>query len=243
MNFDIADSRVFLRNVGLPEDLVLEFAALWDRTFRLDYRTVRARLKALALETYGEVRGAILLPHDEWDSGAFNTPSYVAFVDDDDWMSPSTFECFPPPSGRVHGVRWGSLRFGRKFRENGFRGPIIQKRVTDRVIYTNNYAVTSHAIRRFGLSAVFEHTSAQNTFDNPDFGLLTSDMYLSCAVKHPCCTVSALYLMGLDSFRSDPDREMRQFIEALDVVSEESLSDWLRTPFRRFRKIMHETLG
>jgi hypothetical protein len=39
--FDLEHSRDFLKSLRLPEDLVIEFAAIWDRHFKLDYRGLR----------------------------------------------------------------------------------------------------------------------------------------------------------------------------------------------------------
>src|SRR5580700_5222420 len=153
--FDIELSRGFLRSLHLPEDLVIEFAALWEKHFKVDYRSVRAQLKALALQTYDEVRQASLLRHEEWDDG--QPGGRVAFVDDDDWMSPSLFESLPSPTSGEDGVRWGSLRVGRIFAPNGHAEPPVQRRPLDRIVYTNNYAVTARALRRLGRAAVFEH--------------------------------------------------------------------------------------
>src|SRR5579863_1336114 len=65
--FDLERSRDFLKALRLPEDLVIEFAALWDRHFKVNYRGVRAQLKAIALETYDAVRQASLVRHQDWD--------------------------------------------------------------------------------------------------------------------------------------------------------------------------------
>ena len=122
--FDMESSRGFLRSLHLPEDLVIEFAALWEKHFKADYRSVRAQLKALALQTYGEVRQASLLRHEEWD-GMGQPGGRVAFVDDDDWMSPSLFESLPAATSAEDGVRWGSLRLGRNFASIGYAEPPI----------------------------------------------------------------------------------------------------------------------
>jgi len=239
--FDIELSRGFLRSLHLPEDLVIEFAALWDRHFKADYRSVRAQLKTLALQTYREVRQASLLRHDEWD-GAGPPHGRVAYVDDDDWMSPSLFECLPPPTSTEDGARWGSLRVGRIFAPNGYAEPPIQRRPLDRVVYTNNYAVTARALRRLGRAALFEHDAAQKSFDQPGFTLVTSEKYLSCAVKHPCCTMSVNYLMSLDAFRADPRREMSKFMESIDAMPLDGIEEWLRKPFAQFRQVMTDAL-
>ena len=239
--FDLESSRGFLKSLHLPEDLVIEFAALWDKHFKVDYRSVRKQLKTLALQTYDEVRQASLLRHEEWD-GKRPPGGRVAFVDDDDWMSPGLFESLPATTSEEDGVRWGSLRLGRIFALNGYAEPPIQRRPLDRIVYTNNYAVTARALRRLGRAAVFEHDAAQKSFDQPDFTLVTSEKYLSCAVKHPCCTMSANYLMSLDDFRSDPRREMSAFMESLNVVPREGMEEWMRKPFAQFRQVMTDAV-
>ncbi len=239
--FDMESSRGFLRSLHLPEDLVIEFAALWGKHFKVDYRSVRAQIKTLALQTYGEVGQALLLRHEDWD-GSGQPGGRVAFVDDDDWMSPGLFECLPATAPGEDGVRWGSLRLGRTFAPNGYAGPPIQRRPLDRIVYTNNYAVTAQALRRLGRAALFEHDAAQKSFDRPDFALVTSEKYLSCAVKHPCCTMSANYLMSLDDFRFDPRREMSAFMESLCAVPLDGMEQWLRKPFAQFRQVMADAV-
>jgi hypothetical protein len=239
--FDIELSRGFLRSLRLPEDLVIAFAALWNKHFKMDYCSVRAQLKTLALQTYDEVRQASLLRHGEWD-GKGQPGGRVAFVDDDDWMSPSLFESLPATTSGEDGVRWGSLRVGRIFAPNGHAGPPIQRRPLDRIVYTNNYAVTAPALARLGPAAFFAHDAAQKSFDRADFTLVASEKYLSCAVKHPCCTMSANYLMSLDDFRSDPRREMSAFMESVVAVPLESMEEWLQKPFAQFRQVMTDAV-
>jgi len=239
--FDIERSREFLKALNMPEDLVVEFAALWDRNFKVDYRSVRAQLKDLALETFNAVRQASFLRHQDWD-GNGSPDARVAFIDDDDWMAPALFESLPAPAPSEDGVRWGSVRLGRLFGTNSYGGPIIELRPLDRIVYTNNYAVTAQALRRLGRAALFEHDAAQGSFDRPDFALATSRQYLSCAVKHPCCTLSVRYFMSQESFRGDPRREMVDFMEGLNAVQLDTLEEWLRRPFTRFRQVMADAV-
>jgi hypothetical protein len=239
--FDIERTRIFLKSLHLPEDLVIEFAALWEKHFKVDYRNVRAQLKTLALQTYREVRQASLLRHEEWD-GDGQPDGRVAFVDDDDWMSQSLFESLPATTSGEDGVRWGSLRVGRIFAPNGYAGPPIQRRPLDRIVYTNNYAVTARALRQLGRAALFEHDAAQESFDRAGFTVVTSEKYLSCAVKHPCCTMSANYLMSLDDFRADPRREMSAFMESIYAVPLDGMEEWLRKPFAQFRQVMTDAV-
>ena len=241
-SFDIERSRDFLRSVGLPETLIVDFAALWRRCFRVEYRAIRAQLKIIALQTYKSVRQASLVRHEDWDR-AEPAEGWIAFVDDDDWMSPGLFDSLPVPASGDDGVRWGSIRLGRVFKADGYAGPIVQLRPIDRVVYTNNYAVTRRALDCFGRTAFFDHGAAQKAFDRSDFALTESGGYLSCAVKHPCCTMSINYLMSLESFRSDPRREMANFMEAIDAVHVNGMDEWLREPFRRFREVMADGVG
>ena len=229
MNFDVESSRGFLRNVGLPEYLIIEFAALWNRHFKTDYCSVRAQLKTLALETNNAVQYATILRHEAWDENGNkdgDSRGWFAFIDDDDWMSPGLFGRLPETAYGDEGVRWGSLRLGRVFATHGYANPIFQRRALDRIVYTNNYAVTARALHRLGRAALFEHTAAQLSFDRPDFALCTCNDYLSCAVKHPCCTMSAAYLMSLESFRVDPTQEMSSFMDSLNDVRLDRPEEW-----------------
>jgi hypothetical protein len=239
--FDLERSRDFLKGLRLPEDLVIAFAALWDRHFKVDYRGVRAQLKAIALETYSAVRQASLVRHQDWD-GSGPIEGRIAFVDDDDWMAPDLFERLPAPVSNEDGTRWGSLRLGRVFGPDGYAVPIIQRRPLDRIVYTNNYAVTPLVLRRLGRAALFEHDAAQRSFDRPDFVHAASQQYLSCAVKHPCCTMSVNYLMSQPSFRADPRREMTDFMAAIDAMRPDDMDEWLRKPFSQFRRVMEDAL-
>lgn len=235
--FDLERSRGFLRALRLPEQLVIDFAALWARNFKVDYRDVRARMKAIAVQTFRAVRHASLLRHEDWE-GNGPPDGWIAFVDDDDWMAPELFDGLSPPTAAQDGVRWGSLRLGRVFTADGYGVPIIQKRALDRVVYTNNYAVSARAVARLERASLFEHDRAQTSFDRPDFAATASPHYLSCAVKHPCCTMSINYLMSQDDFRSDPRREIAAFMDHLHAMPLDGMDAWLKSPFMQFREVM-----
>ena len=240
--FDLESSRAFLRRLRLPDYLVVDFAALWDRHFRVDYRSLRARLKALALQTFSDVRQASLLRHEDWD-GCGPDGGWLAFVDDDDWMAPTLFESLPATASTGDGVRWGSLRLGRVFAPDGYAPLIIQQRPLDRIVYTNNYAVSARALSGLGRAAFFEHDAAQASFDRPDFKVTASSEYLSCAVKHPCCTMSINYLMKLADFRADPRRELATFMDALQAMPLDGAPEWMARPFTQFRDIMIDAVA
>jgi len=241
LNFDIEKTRPFLASFRLPETLIIDFDALWRRHFRDDYRTIRARLKALAVQTYNDVRQASFVHHADWHPDE-PLDGWISFLDDDDWMSPALFESLPAPQPRDDGALWGSLRLGRVFAANGYAESLFQFRALDRTVYTNNYAVTAPALQRLGWKSLFEHDGAQTTFDRADFRYITSSQYLSCAVKHPCCTMSINYLMNHECFRADPRREMTKFMEALEAVSLDELAEWLKRPFQQFQAIMADVI-
>jgi hypothetical protein len=88
--------------------------------------------------------------------------------------------------------------------------------------------VTPRALRRLERTAFFEHGAAQHAFDQSNFALVTFENYLSCAVKHPCCTLSAEYLISLESFRSDPLQKMSDFMESVDSLRVDDIEGWLR---------------
>jgi hypothetical protein len=238
--FEIDRSRDFLKSLRLPEDLIVEFAALWSRHFKTDYRDVRAQLKEIAIGTLRAVRQTSFVRHQDWDGDG--AEGRIAFVDDDDWMAPDLFEGLPELIPGEDGTRWGSLRLGRVFGPNGYAIPILQRRPLDAVVYTNNYAVTSKAIGRLGRPALFEHDAAQRSFDRPDFVYTASQQYLSCAVKHPCSTMSVNFLMSQPNFRDNPHREMIDFMAAVDAMHLNDMEAWLLEPFDQFRQVMADAL-
>jgi hypothetical protein len=140
------------------------------------------------------------------------------------------------------GVRSGSVRLGRVFAPNGYAESAIQQGPLDHIVYTSNYAATARALARLGRAAFFEHDAAQKSFDQPGFTFITSEKYLSCAVKHPCCTVSANYLMSLEDFRSDPRREMSKFMEFVYAMPPDGMEEWLKKPFAQFRQVMTDAV-
>ncbi len=190
------------------------------------------------MNTNKNIRQCTLLDHHNWDESLIAATNWVAFVDDDDWMSPGLFESLPSPDLNEDGVKWGSLRLGRVFSPNGYDHPIIQRRPLNHVVYTNNYAVTGHALNRIGRLGLFDHGAAQLVFDRPDFVSSRSKEYLSCTVKHPCSTVCVEYLMSCEEFRSNPTLEMEKFLEAIGSARIDEMDAWLREPFARFREVM-----
>ena len=238
LNLDMEQTRPFMKANGGPETLIIDFAALWDAHFAQDYRTVRHRLKELSFESYRAVQDAEFLAGSSIQDYGI-APPRVAFVDDDDWLSPALVRALPAPSPQEDGVRWGSLRLGRIFGESGYSQGIVQRRPLDGVIYTNNYAVNRDAISKRGLDKLFEHHQAQHAFDDVGFNSHAVSSYLSCAVKHPCCTLSARFLMKRPEFRAEPRREIDSFMKSLfhfKPVEEV----WLDPILEKFRSIMEE---
>ena len=239
LTFDLEESWPFLRSAGIDEDLVIDFAALWDRSFRISYREVRAGTKKICLDTISQVTNASSIAQEQWD-GRVEAGGRVAFVDDDDWFADDLFLRLPPLQVHEEGVRWGSIRLGRLFREHQGETPILQLRPLDRLVYTNNYAVTQWALDRRGPDKLIEHNDAQQVFDSPGFKLIPSSEYLSCAVKHPCSTLSARFLMKDENFRKNPRRELDSLLAAIDAIKIEDAHAWLKGPFGQFLKLFSE---
>ena len=240
--FDLERSRGFLKSLHLPEDLVIAFAALWGRHFKVDYRGVRAQLKTLALQTYGEVRQASLLRHEEWDgNGPARRPGCLRRR-----RRLDVSQSVRKPAGDDVGGGWRALGFAAA--RPRFRAERLC-RAADPAASPRSHRLHQQ-LRRDRASACppwteqrcSNTTPLKNRSIEPDFTLVTSEKYLSCAVKHPCCTMSANHLMSLDDFRSDPRREMSEFMESVDAVPLDGIEEWLRKPFAQFRQVMTDAV-
>ena len=92
--------------------------------------------------------------------------------------------------------------------------PTLMLRSIDR-IYTNNYAVSGAALGRLGIDALCEDYEAKKQFENGRFAPDTVAQYLSCAVKHPACSLVAAYLFGSEEFRRDLRADIGRWAEGV----------------------------
>jgi hypothetical protein len=242
MRFDLDASRPWLRSVGLAEDLLTRFVPLWDTHFAVDYRSFRSAMKALSLETYRAVKDAALV-EEGGVPGDLPAQAQIVFVDDDDWLSPDLFERVAIPAN-TDGLLWGSVRVGGVFpwTRTADLDRTVQKRPIGSRIYTNNYMVTAGAIARFGRDALFEHTDAQRLFRSGAFAAAISPLYLSAAVKHPCCTLSAKALIDDPDFLRDPRGHIAALIPTLVPPDYAPDLAWLAEPLARFRALLQTAL-
>jgi hypothetical protein len=242
MRFDLAASRPWLRSVGLAEDLLTRFVPLWDAHFAVDYRSFRTAMKALALDSYRAVDGAMLVEGGGVPDG-LPPEAQIVFVDDDDWLAPDLFARAAIPAD-ADGLSWGSMRVGHVFPWTRTADPArtVQRRPIGARIYTNNYMVTADAIARFGQPALFEHTEAQHLFRSGRFVAASSPLYLSAAVKHPCCTLSARALIDDPDFLRDPRGHIAALIPTLEPPDADADLHWIAAPLARFRALLQRLL-
>jgi hypothetical protein len=236
LNYDLADSRPFIRSQGLEEDLLERFAALWDSSFAVDFCMFRHRLKLIASAT-AAATSAHLATRDNLPDVQEN--DRIVFLDDDDWLAPNLFRCIPEAAG-FDGYRWGSVRIGVDFDPTSPGAAMVQLRQLSPIVYTNNYAVTGRMIARHGWTAVFEHFHADPVFQQPETDIIDCPDYLSCAVKHPCATRSFTRLMADDGFRQDPVTNIRMFADRLESSTLPDGAAWMADPLEQLRQLFRE---
>lgn len=236
--FDLCESRAFLSGVGFDPDLVIDFAAVWDRTFTRDYRSVREAVKQLSLASYRAVAGATLVPLAAFVPGSCAPGDRILFADDDDWLSPGLFGALPAPGPETgpDGYRWGSLRIGLDFDPTAPGAPFCAARPLGEIVYTNNYALSGRGLVRAGVAGAGEHTAAQRTFGAADFQVEDCPLYLSCAVKHPCSTVAVRAQMAA-GFREAPERFLERFQRALEEAVVPPEGSWVRPRLEALRTL------
>lgn len=222
--FDLNESRAFLAGVGFDPNLVVDFAAIWDRTFTRDYRWVREAVKQLSLTSYRAVAGAEIVPLAAFDPAACGADDRILFADDDDWLAPDLFEQLP--RGAEDGYRWGSLRVGLDFDPTAPGAQVCATRPLNGIVYTNNYALSGQGLTGVGLGSVDEHTRAQQIFQQATFRVHDSARYLSCAVKHPCSTVAVRAQMGA-GFSEAPEQAVERFRQGLAAAIAPPEGAWL----------------
>lgn len=239
LNFDLADAQPFLRAGGYPVDLLDRFVELWDSHFRVDYRTFRHKLKSLSRATALHTRALVI---ERSDLHLVKDRDRVVFLDDDDWLAPELFGTLKQ-NDQVDGQRWASVRIGLDYDPSSPHAAVVQNRPHSQIVYTNNYAVLGHSLRRFGIDAVFEHTPANHTFSLDEFHVEDYADYLSCAVKHPCCTTAMIALLKNAEFAKNPIRTVAYFADQLQAAAIPLGAEWLDTPLNDLRGLFRDTLG
>jgi hypothetical protein len=111
LNFDLEESRPFCRRLRLREDLIIEFAERWRRTFGISYGEIRHELKAITLGAIAATRDCRLGGAADLDDPADD--DLFVFIDDDDWSAPHLFEALRSMETPSDGWFWGSVFLGK----------------------------------------------------------------------------------------------------------------------------------
>lgn len=240
------DTRTFLRRHGIDENLLVDFMALWDRYLKVDYRSFRDEIAKISRASFAAVRGAEVIPHEVLRQTRRAPDDLIAFVDDDDWLSPGLFEELDKACPRpLNGIWWGSILVGPQLTtyEASQSAPVIELRPLKRVIYTNNYAVTGRALNHHGYPRLFEHYHADRRFGKFWWPPKKVPLYLSAASKHPCSTVSVQFFMAQPQFRADPRRHVERFAEQLAAAAIPPEYGWLKHPVGEVEALVRRALG
>ena len=246
LSFDMEDTRKFLSEFPLPNDMIIEFAKLWDRRMGLSYKQYRNKMKILATKVAISVANCTLISTTDIDEINFNDKDRIYFIDDDDWVAPHLFASLARVEPAEHGWMWDSIFVGKLFGQTPFEGPgadLIEERPSSNVIYTNNYAVTGQFLKTFGRKLVEEHYHAQILLDNGSFQPVRINEYLSAANKHLCCTVCIHYNGSNDMFMQNMSHGLEEVVIGLESVQLTERSDWLRDTIVQFNRINKEALG
>lgn len=243
LNFNLDDSRVFCKKLGMSEDLIVSFADRWQRTFRMDFREFRHEMKQIALATIAVCRNCQLLASFDLRMKPADDDLFV-FMDDDDWIAPGLFETLRALDAPRDGFLWGSIHLG-KFLVDLPRiplgTPVLHKRALLDVVSTNNYGMTGRAIKRLGIQAIFEHYRAQETLGAGAFRPDKVPYYLSCANKHPCCT---MYAHLNSPYLSEGLRPtIAAYAEALCEIQLDRDTLWIAPSLRRLEAIVSRSLA
>jgi hypothetical protein len=220
--------------MGFSELSLVPLIEFWNSSLSLTYQEFRDRLQQTSLSNYRSVNNSHCLSAEEFRGLTPDADDLVVFVDDDDWLSPDLFGRLQSGLDNSDGAIWGSVRIGIDFGSPPGARPedVFQLRPIDRLIYTNNYAVTGRALHRLGYDALFEHGAAQAEFDGGSFQPVTVPEYLSVANKHPCCLMAAGPLLGSPLFITDPRAVLAQFAGALEAVEPPPGLEWITTPLQ-----------
>src|SRR5665213_2795705 len=116
-HFDIEKSRQFLARIGLDENIIVDFAAIWDANFAIDFCQFRQRVKDIATRTLRSVGNAVLVELADFKPRSCADDDLVVFIDDDDWLNSGLVDAIRPGSS-PDGAIWGSVVVG-----DGFLGP------------------------------------------------------------------------------------------------------------------------
>jgi hypothetical protein len=240
--YDLEDSRAFCRNKGVPEDLILRFAGEWRQTLGMDFREFRHEMAQIALasveaSSHCQLLTSLDMPRIPADDDFF------VFMDDDDWIAPHLFEALRA-HGMQHDFLWSSVFLGKFVVDLPgipVGSPALKKRPLENTVYTNNYSLTGKTLKLVGTEGIFEHFDAQAKLDSGEFRPQKTPSYLSCANKHPCCTVSAVY--NLPHLSGTMRAMVTAYAEALREIELDADTLWMEPYLRRLEIVVERCLN
>jgi hypothetical protein len=234
LRFDLDESRVFCRRHGLPTNLIADFATSWHQNFGISYGEIRHQLKQITLSAITATRHCQLVSMADLKDPA--DEDLFVFMDDDDWCAPHLFEVLRSTKSPGDGYLWGSIFLGSFLVDvpgidevpgRAAGTPALQKRVLHDFLYTNNYAITGRTINRLGIQAVFEHSHGQRALRAKQFLPQKLQSYLSCANKHPWCTMAISYNSHSPAFLDHLYEALLDYAQALKCLRLDADTRWI----------------
>jgi hypothetical protein len=250
LNFKLEETRAFCRRFKLPDNLIIDFAESWQRTFGMSYGEIRQEIKAITLSTIAATRDCRLAGVGELESPADD--DLFVFTDDDDWTAPHLFEALRSAAPLEDGFVWGSIFLGRylvdapgigEVRGVAAGSPALQKRALQNFLYTNNYAVTGRAVRRLGTGQIFEHDGAQQAMAAGDFAPAMVRSYLSATNKHPWSTMAIMHNSRSPGFLDRLEAMLIAYARALDEVAVDADTRWVIPYLDRMKALTRQVLA
>ena len=252
---DLEKTRVFCRNIGRPETLIIDRVKLWDQTLAITFFASRQNMKEISLENFRAVAGASLIRIS--DIGPVLRPdAYYLFTDDDDWYHPAVAKALQKFDPRKRAaIQW--------------KGAVISDGMTyldTGMFWSNNYAVSGSYLlqRKENLDIVCQHYRADGAFRaklaalhrRAGFPVLFHQLfhpgyrvwehleeYLSIENKHPASTV-ILENMGEHPTAGDLRGLIRNIMKANRETPLPDAFQWIRpyldSVYSFYQKLLNE---
>ena len=231
----IESSRSFLRMiaapVGLPENFISEIVSLWDRTFKLTFFDVRAKMKDIAQENLAAVKNATATTMEQASTCDIRAEPVYLFIDDDDWLHPDIYRQIKPHlRPDVDGYVFGNILCVSH----------IELRALGDGCYTNNYAISGRFLqsRNGDFDCVAQHWAADASFHWPEFRLARIPLYVSATNKHPASTMKLKDgLHGKELSAATLRRLIEKFVDETARIVVPSEAAWVEPYTRNVRKV------
>jgi hypothetical protein len=233
LNFNLESSRGMMKRINLPETLIIDYAAIWDRVLPVSFREFRHELKQMSFRNFHTVENAVILSIANILD--FAELDRIVFTDDDDWFDPLLFR----HEANEAGLKWKSIRLGLGF--SRAETEVLTFRNDEQTIFTNNYLITGRSLHANGLDSLLEHYNASATFEAGKYKPLRSSVYLSCANKSLASVVAAMHLMTKDDFVGRPELTFEAYRQAIANVQVPFEYPWLKSILTEYQALVSTT--